>query len=342
MAASVNQFKLWFYSQPRAIRTLLSINVVVYLIWQLVFIHFESTQVFFLRHLALNPGLQSVLVEPWQLLTYAFLHLDPGLGGLLHILFNMMWMMWIGREYETIYGPGKLIGMYVLGAVGGAFLTVLLHYIFPTVAVFGGIVHGASGAVLAIMTMVAIHQPEQRIGLMFIGVVRLIHVVIGFLALDILFLSAGGTAVSAHWGGVIAGFIGGQMILRGINPTGWADWLFRMDRRRESTSTGRGRFAAGGRSGPRANLRVDGSSDPSEGSFLHRVEGWLANRKTQSLGQDKPPKAAIYRMDVSARHVEESEDSNIDRILDKISASGYDSLSRKEKEILLKESGDKK
>lgn len=316
MAGSMDQFKFWFYSQPKVVRTILTVNVIVYLLWQLIFVHFDASQSFFLRHLALNPGISTVLVEPWQLLTYSFLHLNSGLGGLLHILFNMMWMIWVGRDYETIYGPGRLVGMYVMGAIGGALLTVLLHLLFPGVAVFGGVVHGASGAVLAILTMVGIHQPEQRIGLMFIGVVRLIHVVIGFLALDILFLSAGGTAISAHWGGVLAGFVGGKMIIQGLNPTGWADWFFRGRRPRQM-----------GRSGQTGTE-----------SFLHRIEQRLQNRKSNSDEKKDPISAKIYQMKVSPRSSTSDGETNVDRILDKISSSGYESLTRREKEILLSES----
>ena len=310
----MNQFKLWYYSQPKALRMLLSVNVVVYLLWQVLFIHFEPTQRFFLSHLALNPSLSNIVTQPWQLITYAFLHLEPGLGGLLHILFNMMWMMWIGKDYEALYGPGRIIGIYVYGAVGGALLTILLHAVFPGVAVFGGIVHGASGAVLGLMALVAIHLPEQRIGLMFIGVVRLIHVVIGFLALDILFLSAGGTSVSAHMGGVLAGFISGKLILSGVNATSWGNVIFS--------------------SGP-------SQSSPDAG-VMQRIEHWLATRKNKDRSgfnahNTSTPKARIYPMNVQDRHPEEKKGHDIDRILDKISETGYDSLSKAEKEALLKE-----
>jgi membrane associated rhomboid family serine protease len=320
MSNASSQFKLWYGVQPRALRLLLSINVVVYLLWQLIFIHFEPTQYFVLKHLALNPTFPGVFFEPWQFLTYAFLHLEPGLGGLLHILFNMLWMFWIGKDYERLYGSGRILGLYVFGAVGGALLTVLLHALLPGVGAFGGVVHGASGAVLAIMTAVAIHHPEQRIGLMFIGVVRLIHVVIGFLALDILFLSSGGTSVSAHIGGVLAGLLCGKMILAGVDPTSWADGLF------------------GERTRSRSG-RAPSAHQPGD-SMLHRMESWLASRG--SAGKKEPSKEAkIYRMDVEGRAPAQTEESDVDRILDKISASGYDSLTKREKEILLRESGKK-
>lgn len=316
-----NNFKFWYASQPRALRILLTINVIVYLLWNLVLVHMGAARSFVIDHVALNPEWPGILFEPWQMLTYGFLHLGAGLGGLLHILFNMLWMMWIGRDYEELFGPGRILGVYVLGAVGGALLTVVLHALFPTVGPFGGPVQGASGAVLALMTMVAIHQPDKRIGLMFIGVVKLIHVVIGFIALDFLFLSAGGTSVSAHLGGVATGFLLGRMARSGSHPTPWADWFF------------------AGSGGARSARRA--SSDDS-GGVLASIEAWLAGRKKENDEKPSGGSARIYQMTSSADAAESGEgiSAEIDRILDKISATGYDSLTDAEKRRLIESSED--
>jgi membrane associated rhomboid family serine protease len=306
---SSNRFLLWYAAQPRALRLLLTINVLMYLAWNLVLVYPEATRSFVLEWIALHPDWPGILFAPWQLLTYGFLHLGAGIGGLLHVGFNMLWMFWIGKEYEELYGPGRILGIYVYGAVGGALLTVLLHALFPGVGPFGGTVHGASGAVLALMTMVAVHQPEKRVGLMFIGVVKLIHVVIGFIALDILFLSAGGTSVSAHLGGVLTGFVFGRLSLAGHHPAPWASLFF------------------GSRGGRRSG---------SGGSVLQEMEEWLANRKAK-------PAAKIHQMpsrQATSDTGEPSSRQEIDRILDKISATGYDSLTDKEKRTLVESSGD--
>lgn len=309
---SSNRFVLWYSAQPRALRLLLAINVAMYLAWNLVLVYPEVTRSFVLEWIALHPDWPGILYAPWQLLTYGFLHLGAGMGGLLHIGFNMLWMFWIGKEYEELYGPGRILGIYVYGAVGGALLTVLLHALFPGVGPFGGTVHGASGAVLALMTMVAVHQPDKRVGLMFIGVVRLIHVVIGFIALDILFLSAGGTSVSAHLGGVLTGFVFGRLARSGVDVAPWASLFF-------------GRRSRG-RSG-------------SGGSMLQEMEDWLANRKSSGGGGGT---ARVYRLDSAASSASAPPDARaeIDRILDKISATGYDSLTEKEKRTLVESSGD--
>ncbi|MEQ9104986.1 MAG: rhomboid family intramembrane serine protease [Rhodothermales bacterium] len=311
------RFRLWYAAQPVAMRTLLAANVVVYLLWQVVLIHIPVTRDFVYQHVALNPGMPGVLFEPWQLLTYAFLHLGTGLGGLLHILFNMLWMVWIGRDYEQMRGPGRFLGVYVLGAVGGALLTVVLHALFPGVAVFGGIVNGASAAVLAIMMTVAIEFPNKAIALMFIGVVRLLYVVWGFIALDILFLAGGGTSVSAHLGGILTGYVLARV---GPGATAWAGVFF-----------GGGGFRRGGTGSGSGSARRPRSSQ----SVLQALEERLANKKTS--GGSGTGSAGSGSADSSPKS---SRAKDVDAILDKISESGYDSLSAEEKRILYEASGE--
>lgn len=289
------RFRLWYAAQPVAMRTLLAVNVVVYVLWQVVFIHIPATRDLVYQHLALNPSLPGILFEPWQLLTYSFLHLQTGLGGLLHILFNMLWMVWIGRDYEQMRGPGRFLGVYVLGSVGGALVTVLLHAAFPGMGAFGGVVHGASASVLAIMMAVAIEYPNKSIALMFIGVVRLLYVVWGFVALDILFLAGGGTSVSAHLGGILSGYILARL---GPGATNWADAFF---------------------SGPPKR-----SKQKNEG-VLAALEARLAGKKRDATIHHMPERPTPT--------------PDVDAILDKISESGYDSLTAEEKRILYEASG---
>jgi membrane associated rhomboid family serine protease len=317
----MSRLRLWYYAQPRALRLLLAINVAVYLLWQVIFIHFDATALFVYRHLALNPTLPGILYQPWQLLTYAFLHLSPGFGGLLHILFNMLWMMWVAREYEQMEGPRKMFALYILGGIGGGLMTVLLHNLFPTAAPFGGVVHGASGAVLAIMMGIAIQYPQRTIALLFIGVVRLIHVALFLLFLDILFLAAGGTSVSAHWGGALTGFLWGRAALAGIDLSGWASVFY-----------------------PSRYQQREGILQRLEAIFEER-----SARKGRKKGDrsssgerplNKPPMKPTAFSDPSAPPPKTRDETDVDAILDKISEKGYDSLTAAEKRRLYEASKD--
>ena len=56
------------------------------------------------------PSGDMVLHRPWTLLTYMFSHYD-----LFHILFNMLWLYWLGRIFLEYFTPKQLGALYVLG-----------------------------------------------------------------------------------------------------------------------------------------------------------------------------------------------------------------------------------
>ncbi|MFB6231784.1 MAG: rhomboid family intramembrane serine protease [Salinibacter sp.] len=293
----MNDFKTWYYQQPSALRTIITINVVVWVLTQLLHLWRPGLQ-FVMAHFALHPTFPDILLEPWQLVTYSFMH-----AGLLHIGINMLLLFWVGREFERMHGSQQFWTVYLITAVSGGVLCLILSPFVPSIA--GGMVGGrsipvlgASASVLGVLTTVAILYPYKQIRLLFFGVVPLLWVVIGFLIIDALqALSSTGTAVAAHWGGALTGFLyaKGQ---RG--ELGLPSWTVGGGRARRSSSGILRRI----RGWFRAEPRTDGT--PSE----------------QSVGSDGAPSSSSDRS------------SEVDRILDKISEEGYESLSDEEKRIL--------
>ena len=328
------RLQIWYQAQPPAIKVLLTINVAAYLAWNLFLVHFQVTREFVWGHLALDPSFPDLLLQPWRLLTYAFLHLGPGMGGLLHILFNMAWLVWIGRDFEQMQGSARLFGVYILSALGGALLTVALNMAFPDVSLFASLVHGASGGVLGVMAAVALLYPYQEIMLLFIGSVRLLWIVFGFLALDVLFLSAGGTSVSAHLGGVLVGFAFARAQQAGYDLAAWARPLFGRKSRGRRPSASGWMGAASGWVGARS---AGSGSAGSAGSRGSAGGGASASVGAGAAGGEAPRRSAVsaLRKVVAPEPVVEPDPAGvIDRILDKISASGYDSLTAEEKRML--------
>src|SRR5690606_38970092 len=154
------------------------------------------------------------------------------------------------------HGSPDLMGLYLLGGIGGGLMSVALHTAFPTVGAFGGPIVGASASVLAIMAAVGTRYPNTSIGLLFIGVVPIRYVVIGFLFLDFLFFSSTSSAVAAHLGGALTGYLVARSQLAGRNVTGWAGVFF-------GGTSGRGRRR--------------GKREP----VLGQLESWLAERQSK-------------------------------------------------------------
>ncbi len=302
----ITRFRIWYAAQPHALRLLLTINVVAYLVWQLLLMHIDVTNAFVREQLALHSSWPGVLLKPWQFITYNFLHLDSGLTGLIHIGFNMLWLVWIGRDFEQTHGAERHLAIYLLAGIGGGLLSVLFDVVSPSQYV----VYGASASVLGVVATVATKYPQRRIGLLLIGNVRLVYLLIAFLALDLLMIAGSSTAVAAHFGGAITGFLFARADNQGINLSSWAGVFFRNGRTRQ----------------PASRRRATATSSGGE-STLGRLEAWLAGR-----GGGRPA-AKITSL---PRREEESVDTEleVDRILEKISATGYESLTEEEKRVL--------
>ncbi len=153
--------------------------------------------------LAVPSDLLSLLLKPWTLVTYMFLHKD-----FMHILFNMLWLYWFGKLFVYFIGNKQMLAVYVYGGLAGALAFIIIINVFPLFGAFQGLpMLGASAAVMAVVMAVAFYQPDYKINLMFIGPVKLQYVAIITIALDLMYVfssNAGGHI--AHLGGAILGY----------------------------------------------------------------------------------------------------------------------------------------
>ena len=191
------------------VTTLIIINVVIFIISLLL--GQEFIRIFGLKRVSFIGSMLYTNCDichfyPWQIVSYMFLH-----GGILHILFNMLLLHYLGRRLEQMWGSRKFVLFYLFcGAVAGiAHITA-----FPNVAVIG-----ASGANMGILMMYLFFWPNERITLLlfFIIPISLTFKTLALVAvgIDLLFTlqgigtsgSGGGIAHLAHLGGAFGGFI---------------------------------------------------------------------------------------------------------------------------------------
>ncbi|MYR41799.1 rhomboid family intramembrane serine protease [Streptomyces sp. SID5910] len=137
---------------------------------------------------------EGVVAGEWErILTSAFLHLEPteGTFGLLHIVMNMAALWQLGRVVEPMLGRVRYAVLYVLAALGGSVLELLLaDPAQPSL--------GASGAVFGLGA--AYYVLARRLGADMAPVNRFM----AFLLLWLL-ISAGLTSWQGHLGGLLAG-----------------------------------------------------------------------------------------------------------------------------------------
>ena len=110
--------------------------------------------------LALWP-LYSDYFQPWQLLTYAFLH-----GGFNHLFFNMFAVWMFGFPIEKMWGSKRYAEYFFICVLGAGLIQLLVQYIsggvYPTI--------GASGAVFGLLLAYGVTWPNNKLILIFFPV----------------------------------------------------------------------------------------------------------------------------------------------------------------------------
>lgn len=144
----------------------------------------------------------------WTPITYQFTHF-----GLFHFAGNMLGLFFIGRLLLGIIGPLRLLRVYLLGGLAGGFLEILFHLAIGK----GGLVIGASGAVLSILAAAATILPHQRFQLLLFFIIPIsmtlrtvLWLSIGFNVVTLIMVltdQGGGIAVMAHFGGMLFGWL---------------------------------------------------------------------------------------------------------------------------------------
>jgi membrane associated rhomboid family serine protease len=244
-----------------------------------------------LNLLSVPASISKLVVQPWTLITYQFLHYN-----FFHILFNLLWLFWMGKIFMEYLGGKRLLSTYILGGIAGAILFIIAYNVFPLFRQELPVAQalGASASVLAITIAIAAYVPDYTLHLILIGPVKLKYIALVTVILDLLSVSgnnAGGHI--AHLGGALYGYIFAVNLKKGRNIASWFD-----------------RIANG-------------------------IKNLFTSRKMKVVKKDRPLTDDEYL------HNKKASQERIDSILDKISRSGYGSLTAEERDILFNYSNKK-
>jgi membrane associated rhomboid family serine protease len=219
----------------------------------------------------------------------------------LHILFNMLWLYWFGKIFLEYLNSKKLLSVYLLGGLMGGLVYVLAFNFFPAFqeTVSQSVALGASAAVLAVVMAIAFYVPNYTIHLMFFGPVKLKYIALATVLIDVISIRSGNSGGHiAHLGGAFFGFLYSTQLHRG-----------------KDISKGFNRFM-----------------DSVFSLFKRRPDLKVKYKRPESTSTSRPETDLEY----NARRA--AEQRLIDQILDKIARTGYEGLTREEKEILFKSS----
>lgn len=283
----------------------------------------------FVAQLILNPSNpeQSVLAD-WgglhffmasdfhihQFVTYMFLH-----GGWTHIFFNMFALWMFGVVVENVWGAKRFLFYYILCGIGAGLMQELAQYANYTIENLAAYQYvniggqqmttdayinlwttiGASGAVYGILLAFGMIFPNERIFIFPLPVpIKAKWFVCGYVAIELFMAmssSGDGVAHMAHLGGMLFGFL----MIRYWNKH------------------------------PNSSMNRSGGQEFFD-KLKRNFEKHQSNENTHMHVESSDPKEADREYNVRKKLNQEE----IDAILDKIRKSGYDSLTKEEKQRL--------
>jgi membrane associated rhomboid family serine protease len=263
-------------------------NIACFLVSFVIFglLRLVNIDVNFLQYVSLSSDPMDLLWKPWSIVTYSFFHSD-----FFHILFNMIILNFSSQLFLTFFNQKQLLGLYLLAAIFSGVVFVFSFYVMNIISP----IVGASAAIMAILVATTTYQPLMNVRLLLVGNVKLWHITVVILLLDLLQIrleNSGGHI--AHLAGAFFGFIYIKLLENGTDLSKIVSNLLNFF----------------------VNLFSKSSSTPFK--KVHR------NYK-------KPNTKAASKI-----VTKDKTQQQIDEILDKISRSGYDCLTKEEKEFLFK------
>ena len=248
----------------------------------------------YLHYVTLDSLPSSLAWKPWSVVTYAVFH-----SGIFHLFFNMIVLHFSTRLFTTYFNQKQLLGLYILGGIFAGLVYILSYLVLPVFQNSSSTLVGASGSIMAILFATVTYNPYMEIPLMFIGRVKLWHIAVFVIAMDLIQLPLPNTGGHlAHLGGALFGYLFMTLLKKGTDLT-------------------------------------DG---------ITTILDFFVN-KTQRKKSKTPFKKVHKNYNTSATNTttvesrivkKDKTQQQIDEILDKISASGYDSLSKEEKDFLFR------
>jgi len=158
-----------------------------------------------------NPML--FIFKPWTLFTYMFTQQE-----FFHLLFNMLWLFWLGQIFLDFLNKRQFIFTYICGGLAGGLVFLFLYNFIPVFsneAQFAFLL-GASASVSAVVVGTATLLPDYTIRMLFFGNVKLKYLALVFIILDLIGIAGANPGGSlSHLGGALFGFLYIQNMQKG-------------------------------------------------------------------------------------------------------------------------------
>ena len=219
-------------------------------------------------------------------------------GGIFHLISNMLILYFSGIYFLNFFSPKRLLNYYFLGVIIGGLIFMLSYNLFPAFAGGKSYLVGASAGVMAVLIGVATQAPNMYVRLLILGNLKFWWIAAALVAIDIIQIPMGNAGGHlAHLGGAGLGYLYTTQLHKGNDIGAW--WENLMD--------------------GIANL-FKKREKKAKMKTVHRTSKKRSGTSSSSSRSTSMSKS--------------EKQQKVDAILDKISKSGYESLTKAEKDFL--------
>ena len=275
------------FGEASILNKLIYINVTIFILFSLFDVFsflFNSNINIFVNKFELPSNTDIFIQQPWSIISYMFFH-----SSILHLLFNMIWLHFGGKILINYINEKQFLSTYLIGGICGGILFILSYNFIPAFnsIYLSAFALGSSASVFAIMIAAATYSPNLNIQLPLLGRIKLKHIAIFMITLDIISIPKGNAGGHiAHIGGAIFGYF----------------YIYKLKK------------------GQDYSILMSKLIDIITNTFKTRSKFKTVHKRAKSDYEFNAEKA--------------DQQKEINKILEKISKSGYDSLNQKEKDTL--------
>ncbi len=196
------------WTNASIVQKLAAVSIVVFLILHIGVVICNcvgADPVIFSRPASLGcpSSFHDIACRPWTLITYSFTHYS-----LLHLLLNMLWLIWFGNLAEADgISDRRILSLYVISAICAALTYPVWFEMNDT---DGSFMIGSSASVLSIGCAVAVMRPRSQVCIPYLPSIPVFIPVTVIILADIaLFTSDNQGGHIAHIAGILTGICAG-------------------------------------------------------------------------------------------------------------------------------------
>ncbi len=220
-----NKKRMTIGDDNNALMALIGINAMVFISLGMVEVIYYMTsstnsafQYQIMRYFILPAKLEALVLLPWTILTYMFVH-----TGVIYMLVTMLWLWVFGSIFQTVAENKQTIPLYIYGGLAGAVIFIAVNYMLPGLrdGIAYNTMFGGNAAIMAIALGATTLTPNYKLFRAINGGISLWILTLVYIIINV----AGGGGMAHHLAYLGGGLIGYLFVVSYRKGNDWSLWM---------------------------------------------------------------------------------------------------------------------